>query len=174
MGKCGKKWEKMGKLFVFLHVESCIIMVTFIGEYNIRIDAKGRIVLPSAYLKQIGDMPQREVFILKEDLYEKCLVLYPISEWDRQNQLIRSKLNPFDREHNQFLRSFSKGAAEVTSDNVNRILIPKRLLEFANITKDIVLSGQDGKIEIWGAENYQGLWNSAPDFEMLAKKVMNS
>ncbi|HOG18954.1 MAG TPA: division/cell wall cluster transcriptional repressor MraZ [Salinivirgaceae bacterium] len=149
-------------------------MVTFIGEYNIRIDAKGRIVLPTAFIKQVGDIPQREVFILKEDMYEQCLVLYPISEWDRQNQIIRSKLNPFDREHNQFLRSFSKGAAEVSTDNVNRILIPKRLLEFAKITKDIVLSGQDGKIEIWSAEMYQSLWDNSPDFEQLAKKVMNS
>lgn len=165
---------KNGKLFVFLHVQSCLIMVTFIGEYNIRIDAKGRIVLPTAFIKQVGDIPQREVFILKEDMYEQCLVLYPISEWDRQNQIIRSKLNPFDREHNQFLRSFSKGAAEVSTDNVNRILIPKRLLEFAKITKDIVLSGQDGKIEIWSAEMYQNLWDNSPDFEQLAKKVMNS
>ncbi|MGI6479325.1 MAG: division/cell wall cluster transcriptional repressor MraZ [Salinivirgaceae bacterium] len=149
-------------------------MVTFIGEYNIRIDAKGRIVLPTAFIKQVGDIPQREVFILKEDMYEQCLVLYPISEWDRQNQIIRSKLNPFDREHNQFLRSFSKGAIEVSTDNVNRILIPKRLLEFAKITKEIVLSGQDGKIEIWSAEMYQSLWDNSPDFEQLAKKVMNS
>jgi|BioPla2DNA2_1021312.scaffolds.fasta_scaffold01553_4 MraZ protein len=164
----------MGKLFVFLHIQSCFIMVTFIGEYNIRIDAKGRIVLPTAFIKQVGDIPQREVFILKEDMYEQCLVLYPISEWDRQNQIIRSKLNPFDREHNQFLRSFSKGAIEVSTDNVNRILIPKRLLEFAKITKEIVLSGQDGKIEIWSAEMYQSLWDNSPDFEQLAKKVMNS
>ncbi|HPW66558.1 MAG TPA: division/cell wall cluster transcriptional repressor MraZ [Salinivirgaceae bacterium] len=149
-------------------------MVTFIGEYNIRIDAKGRIVLPTAFIKQVGDIPQREVFILKEDMYEQCLVLYPISEWDRQNQIIRSKLNPFDREHNQFLRSFSKGAVEVSTDNVNRILIPKRLLEFAKITKEIVLSGQDGKIEVWSAEMYQNLWDNSPDFEQLAKKVMNS
>ena len=164
----------MGKLFVFLHIQSCFIMVTFIGEYNIRIDAKGRIVLPTAFIKQVGDIPQREVFILKEDMYEQCLVLYPISEWDRQNQIIRSKLNPFDREHNQFLRSFSKGAIEVSTDNVNRILIPKRLLEFAKITKEIVLSGQDGKIEIWSAEMYQSLWDNSPDFDQLAKKVMNS
>ena len=164
----------MGKLFVFLHIQSCFIMVTFIGEYNFRIDSKGRIVLPTAFIKQVGDIPQREVFILKEDMYEQCLVLYPISEWDRQNQIIRSKLNPFDREHNQFLRSFSKGAIEVSTDNVNRILIPKRLLEFAKITKEIVLSGQDGKIEIWSAEMYQSLWDNSPDFEQLAKKVMNS
>ena len=169
MGKVGNNGEN-GKLFVFLHIQSCFIMVTFIGEYNIRIDAKGRIVLPTAFIKQVGDIPQREVFILKEDMYEQCLVLYPISEWDRQNQIIRSKLNPFDREHNQFLRSFSKGAIEVSTDNVNRILIPKRLLEFAKITKEIVLSGQDGKIEIWSAEMHQSLWDNSPDFEQLAKK----
>jgi MraZ protein len=160
-------------MFVFLPVENCIDMITFVGEYTIRIDAKGRLVLPSAFKKQVGGAPLSDSFILKEDMYEKCLVLYPAAEWERQNQIIRSRLNPFDKQHNQFLRSFSKGAIEVTLDSVNRLLVPKRLMEFANIDKDVVLSGQDGKIEIWSSESYQKLWESAPDFEELAKKVMN-
>jgi MraZ protein len=160
-------------MFVFLPVENCIVMVTFVGEYNIRIDAKGRLVLPSAFKKQVGEAASGDSYILKEDMYEQCLVLFPATEWERQNQIIRSKLNPFDKQHNQFLRSFSKGAIEVTLDSVNRFLVPKRLLEFAQIDKDVVLSGQDGKIEIWATEVYQRLWDNAPDFEELAKKVMN-
>ncbi|MDD2564474.1 MAG: division/cell wall cluster transcriptional repressor MraZ [Salinivirgaceae bacterium] len=164
---------RSGKVFVFLPIENCIDMIPFVGEYNVRIDAKGRLVLPSALKKQGDTTELGAVYILKEDMYEQCLVLYPASEWERQNTLIRSKLNPFDRAHNQFLRSFSKGAFEILLDSNNRLLIPKRLLEFAQIDRDVVLSGQDGKIEIWSADMYQQMWSKAPDFEQLAKKVMN-
>ena len=149
-------------------------MISFVGEYSVRIDAKGRLVLPSALKKQGVEADSAGMYVLKEDMYERCLVLYPAMEWERQNAIIRNKINPFDREHNQFLRSFSKGACEISLDSVNRILIPKRLLEYAQIERDVVLSGQDGKIEIWAAEIYQQMWNNAPDFEILAKKVMNN
>ena len=149
-------------------------MVTFIGEYNVKLDAKGRFVLPVAFIKQLDKESSGECFILKEDLFEGCLSFYPYSEWDRQNQIIREKINPFERQHNQFLRSFSKGAVEVSLDSINRILIPKRLIDYAQIQKDIVLSGQDGKIEIWSAESYEQHWKNAPDFESLAKDVLNS
>lgn len=149
-------------------------MATFIGEYNVKIDTKGRFVVPVAFMRQLDKDSADECFILKEDLFEKCLCIYPYSEWDRQNSIIREKINPFERQHNQFLRSFSKGAVEVSLDSTNRILIPKRLMDYAQIRKDIVLSGQDGKIEIWSAESYEQHWDNAPDFESLAKNVLNS
>lgn len=173
VGKSGTKCLKMAKKVISLPFENCIFMITFIGEYYIRIDVKGRLALPAAFKKQLGDDSSGGMFILKEDMYEQCLVLYPSSEWDRQNQIIRSKLNPFDRLHNQFLRSFSKGAIEVSLDSAGRLLIPKRLIDFAGIDKDIVLSGQDGKIELWSAEVYKSLWETTPDFAALANKVMN-
>ena len=169
MGVGGVIWEKM------LYFYNCKkrFIVNFVGEFTSKIDPKRRIVLPALFKKQLGNTPSSDLFILKEDLYEKCLVLYPMQEWERQNQIILEKLNPFNREHNQFLRIFSKGACEVTLDNVNRFLIPKRLLEYAGIEKDVVLSGQNSKIEIWAAESYQKIWDNPVDFGALADKIMN-
>ena len=101
-------------------------MTSFIGDYPCKVDAKGRITLPSAFKKQM-DPSVAGRFIVKKDIYEKCLVLYPLDEWQRQIQLLRSRLNPYNKTHNRFLREFSKGMIEATLDNNNRLLIPKRL-----------------------------------------------
>ena len=65
---------------------------------------------------------------------------------------IRKKMNPYNREHNMFLRNFFKGTAELSLDNNNRLLIPKRLMDLIGAERDVVLAGQDGRIEIWAAE----------------------
>jgi len=99
-----------------------IVMTTFIGDYTAKVDAKGRIVLPSAFKKQL-DPAANERFVVKKDVFEKCLVLFPMDEWERQVAIIRSKLNPYNKEHNRFLRGFYKVTAELALDSNNRILI---------------------------------------------------
>ena len=79
-------------------------MITFIGEYTCKVDAKGRIMLPSAFKKQMSGSNQ-EKFVIKKDIFENCLVLFPIDEWERQNRIIRKKINPYKKEHNLFLRN---------------------------------------------------------------------
>jgi MraZ protein len=145
-------------------------MATFIGEYTCRIDDKGRLMLPAAFKKQ---MPQeaKETFVVRKDIFEHCLVLYPLNEWQYQNQLIRSNVNPYKREHQDFLRAFYKGAAELELDSTNRILIPKRLLAEAGIDKEAILAGQATKIEIWAKERYDKVL-SGDDFAGLAEKIM--
>lgn len=146
-------------------------MATFIGDYNCRVDAKGRVILPVAFKKQ---MPAAalEKFVVKKDIFEKCLVLYPMDEWDRQNSIIRSRINPYNKEHSRFLRGFYKGTAEVVLDASNRILVPRRLLDLVGIDKEAVLAGQDGKIEIWSSDLYVGQEGEAGDFALLAEKIM--
>ena len=146
-------------------------MATFIGDYTCRVDSKGRIVLPSAFKKQ---MPQAAMdrFVVKKDIFEQCLVLYPMDEWDRQNSIIRSRINPYNKEHSQFLRGFYKGTAEVVLDANNRILIPRRLLDIAGIDSEAILAGQDGKIEVWSSNMYIEQTGEADDFAILAEKIM--
>lgn len=146
-------------------------MTTFIGDYTAKVDAKGRIVLPSAFKKQL-DQAANERFVVKKDVFEKCLVLFPMDEWERQVAIIRSKLNPYNKEHNRFLRGFYKGTAELALDSNNRILIPKRLLELVDIDKDVVLAGQDGKIELWSQDTYDAIEEKEDDFAALAEKIM--
>jgi len=146
-------------------------MTTFIGDYNCRVDEKGRVTFPSSLKKQMDTASQNR-FVVKKDIFEQCLVLYPIEEWERQNAIIRSKINPYNKEHNKFLRNFYRGSAEIVLDSNNRLLIPKRLLELAEISKEAILAGQYGKIEIWSKELYEEAEESHEDFAALAEKIM--
>jgi MraZ protein len=116
----------------------------------------------------------QDKFVIKKDIYEKCLVMYPMDEWERQNQLIRQNINPYNKEHNQFLREFYKDTAEVELDASNRFLIPARLLTLAGIDKDkdVVLAGQMGKIEVWAKELYDRTSENISDFGDLANKIL--
>lgn len=145
-------------------------MTNFIGDHPCKLDGKSRILFPAALKKQIEGDGDR--FVVKKDVFENCLVLYTMHEWERQNQIIRQKLNSFNKEHNAFLRGFYRGTAEVSLDNANRLLIPKRLLDLVGIDKDIVLAGQDAKIEVWAKESYEGMGYNETDFAALAEKIM--
>jgi MraZ protein len=146
-------------------------MATFIGDYTCKVDVKGRIILPMAFKKQMPADAQ-DHFVVRKDIFEKCLVLYAIEDWDRQLVKIRKKINPYNREQNMFLRNFFKGTAELTLDNNNRILVPKRLMDLIGADRDVVLAGQDGRIEIWAADIYDKIDMPAEDFANLAEKLM--
>lgn len=146
-------------------------MATFIGDYTCKVDVKGRIILPMAFKKQMPS-DARDQFVVRKDIFENCLVLYSIEDWNRQLEKIRKRINPYNREHNMFLRNFFKGTAELTLDNSNRMLVPKRLLDLIGAERDVVLAGQDGRIEIWSADAYEKLDMPAADFADLAEKLM--
>ena len=148
-------------------------MATFIGDFECKVDVKGRIILPMAFKKQMpAGAPDH--FVVRRDIFESCLVLYSIDDWNRQIEKIRSRINPYNREHNVFLRNFFKGTAELTLDSNNRLLIPKRLLELAGIDRDAVLAGQDGRIEIWAAGIYDKIDMPSDDFANLAEKLLGN
>jgi len=146
-------------------------MTTFIGDYNCKVDEKGRVTFPSTLKKQLGVVSEGR-FVVKKDIFEHCLVLFSIEEWERQNTLIRERINPYNKEHNKFLRNFYRGSAEIVMDGNNRMLIPKRLLDLAQISKEAILAGQDGKIEIWSKELYESAEQKHDDFAALAEKIM--
>ena len=111
-----------GKISLFLqHVPGNPGMITFIGEYTCKVDPKGRIMLPSAFKKQMPAGTE-DRFVIKPDIYETCLVMYPIREWERLNRIIRANTNPFNREHERFIRLFNDGKAELALDANNRQL----------------------------------------------------
>ena len=148
-------------------------MSSFIGDYDCKVDEKGRVLFPSALRKQITSAaPDR--FVVKKDIYEECLVLFPMEEWERQNALIRKNTNPYNKEHNQFLREFYRGTAEVSLDASGRLLFSKRLFEMVGIEKDVVFAGMNGKIEIWAKSKYDGAQMPSGDFASLADKILGS
>ena len=146
-------------------------MATFIGDYACKVDVKGRIILPMAFKKQMPADAQ-DHFVVRKDIFENCLVLYAMEDWNRQIEKIRKKINPYNREHNMFLRNFFKGTAELSLDSNNRLLIPKRLMDLIGAGRDVVLAGQDGRIELWAADVYDKIDMAAGDFADLAEKLM--
>jgi MraZ protein len=167
MGESGEKWE----IFIYFYKFNPFFMTNFIGDHICKVDTKGRIVLPATFKRQMS-LPVQDRFVVKKDIFEQCLVLYPMDEWERQNNLIRSKINPYNKEHNKFIRNFFRGTAELILDNNNRMLIPKRLMESVGIQKEVVLDGQSGKIEIWAKHIYETIAENEDEFALLAEKIM--
>ncbi|MFO7790902.1 MAG: division/cell wall cluster transcriptional repressor MraZ [Bacteroidota bacterium] len=142
----------------------------FIGEHIVKLDSAGRVLFPSAMKRQLGGREQ-EGFVIKEDIFEPCLVLYPMHEWERQNKILQQKLNPYNREHSRFMRQFYSSTAELYPDSNNRLLIPKRLLDKIEAKKDLVFAGLDTKIEIWPNEVWKDM-GTDDDFGSLAEKIL--
>lgn len=147
-------------------------MTGFLGEYEVRLDAKGRFLLPSGFKKQIPG--ETAPFVLNRG-FEKCLSLYTNQSWEPLFKKL-SQLNDFDPEVRKFKRYFLNGATPVELDTAGRILIPKNLMEYAGLEKDIVLVSAIDKIEIWDKAKYQEFFDSfSPEsFSDLAKQVMVS
>ena len=146
-------------------------MTTFIGDITCKLDNKARFLFPSTFKKQI-DASANIRFVLKKDIFEKCLILYPFREWEKQINIIREKINPYNKEHSRFLRGFYKDTAEISLDSNNRILIPKKFLQIARLEKEILLIGLDSKIEIWAKDIYDNLQHDNDEFVNLAEKIL--
>ncbi len=145
-------------------------MKPLIGEYECKMDSKGRFLMPSGLKKQLPEDQQSE-FVLNKGL-GKCLVLYPMSIWERELAKIQSR-NQYVKKNRDFTRWFMQGATHVGVDSNGRILIPKRLMGYANIEKDIILASQIDKVEIWDQQAYdQWMEESDTDFASLAEEVM--
>ncbi|MEH6535174.1 MAG: division/cell wall cluster transcriptional repressor MraZ [Psychroserpens sp.] len=146
-------------------------MNPLIGTYECKVDAKGRLMLPSALKKQLLPMMQNG-FVLKRAVFQPCLELYPMNEWDVLMQKV-NKLNRFKKKNNDFIRRFTAGLKQIEIDTAGRLLIPKDLVAFSGITKDIVVASAINIIEIWDKENYEKAIDDATgDFADLAEEVM--
>jgi MraZ protein len=144
-------------------------MASFIGEYQAKVDAKGRAMFPAPFRKQLGDGP--EEFVVNRG-FEKCLVVYPKKEWDAISKKINS-LNPFKAENRNFIRLFNNGATLVTLDAAGRLLLPKELMKYASIESEIYFAANGKKIEVWSKEAYDQVMSAdAENFAALAEKVM--
>ena len=136
-------------------------------------DAKGRLMVPSALKKQLAPMLQNG-FVLKRSVFQPCLELYPMEQWDEMMQKI-NKLNRFRKKNNDFIRRFTAGVKTVEVDTNGRLLIPKDLIGFAGIGKEIVLSSAINIIEIWDKDKYENAIDAASDdFADLAEEVMGN
>ena len=146
-------------------------MNTLIGTYECKVDAKGRLMLPVAFKKQLASVTEKG-FVLKRAVFQPCLELYPMQEWESMMQNV-NKLNRFKKKNNDFIRRFTAGVKSVDLDVSGRLLIPKDLVGFAGITKEIVVTSAVNIIEIWDKDKYEkAIDDAADDFADLAEDVM--
>lgn len=111
-------------------------------------------------------------FVIKRSVFQPCLELYPMDEWNLLMQKMNKK-NRFRKKNNDFIRRFSAGVKPVEIDATGRLLIPRNLMEIAGISKNVVLSSTINIIEIWDKDSYEKvLEETAVDFAELAEEVM--
>ncbi|MCT4581230.1 MAG: division/cell wall cluster transcriptional repressor MraZ [Flavobacteriales bacterium] len=147
-------------------------MTGFIGEYHCKIDAKGRLLLPAEMRKQLSAEDQG-TFVISRGV-DDCLSLYPMSEWEVVMAKLRT-LNRFKAKDRKFARMFQKGATKVVADSNERILLPKGLLGWAGVQKEIVLVANVDLWEIWDKTKYEDLMGEDwEDFDQLAAEVMGN
>ena len=148
-------------------------MNSIIGTYECKVDAKGRLMIPSALKKQLANS-LKDGFVLKRSVFQPCLELYPMNEWELMMQKI-NKLNRFVKKNNDFIRRFTAGVKVVEVDDLGRLLIPRDLIVFGSISKDIVLSSAVNIVEIWDKDLYESaIGGEEVDFADLAEDVMGN
>jgi MraZ protein len=174
--KSGEKWGNVGEndyLCSQTHKKSNIkeIRMRFLGNIEAKIDVKGRAFLPATFRKvlQAGG---EERLVLRKDVFQACLVLYPESVWNEQMDLLRSRLNRWNRQEQQVFRQFVSEVELVTLDGNGRFLIPKRYLRMAEIDQDIKFVGMDDTIEIWSSRKVEEQQMKPEDFGNALEQLM--
>lgn len=147
-------------------------MTSLIGEFDCKVDAKGRFMFPVNLRKQLEEVFEKG-FVINRNLHQKCLVLYPISEWNKLNKKL-SKLNRLIKANDVFVRKFTGGATSADADSTGRVLLPKSLVDYADIKSDIKVLGSNNVIEIWDKKLYENFLSQDVDIEKLAEDVLGN
>lgn len=165
---------KSGKTNLLLRYNNCrsVTMSNFLGEFDCKLDAKGRMMIPVGLKKQLPEAVNEGLVINRG--FEKHLVIYTRKEWNKIVDDL-SQLNQYEKKTREFIRYFTRGASELTLDSAGRVLLPKALLEYAGINADVVLSCQFNKIEVWAQDAYEAQMDNEPEnFANLAEEVMGN
>ncbi len=143
----------------------------FLGNIEAKIDAKGRAFLPASFRK-ILQTGGEEGLVLRKDVFQSCLVLYPESVWNEQMDAMRQRLNRWNKQQQQVFRQFVSEVELITLDGNGRFLIPKRYQRLAAIEQDIKFVGMGDTIEIWGLKKAEEQQMSADDFSNALEELM--
>lgn len=147
------------------------MLMRFVGNIEAKADAKGRVFFPSVFRKLLSAAGE-ERLIMRKDIFQPCLVLYPESVWNEQLDLLRSRLNRWNAQHQQIFRQFVSDVEIVGLDGNGRFLIPKRYLKMADIKQEVKFIGMDDTIEIWSAERTVQPFMDATAFGQAIESIM--
>ena len=144
----------------------------FLGNIEAKVDAKGRVFLPATFRKVLQTGGE-ESLVMRKDVFQPCLTLFPESVWNRQMDEMRSKLNRWDREHQSIFRQFVSDVEAVTLDGNGRFLIPKRYIEMADIQQGARFIGMGDSIEIWSEKNTEKPFMEPEEFGVALESIMS-
>lgn len=145
----------------------------FLGNISAKLDTKGRVFMPATFRK-ILQAAGEENIVLRKDIFQPCLVIYPESVWNGVMDMMRSRLSRWNRKEQQIFRQFVSDVEILSLDGNGRFLIPKRHLRMANIQQEVSLVGVDDTIEIWSAEERDKQLLPGDEFEQAINDMMGS
>lgn len=148
-------------------------MLQFVGNIEAKLDAKNRVFLPAVFRKTLLAASQSSL-VLRKDIYQNCLILYPQEVWNNELATIKQKLNRWDKQQSQLLRQFTVDAEMVDIDANGRILLPKRFLEMLKLDTEVTFIGVDNMIEIWSKDELNNSLLPNDDFGAMLGDLMNT
>ncbi|RNC67132.1 division/cell wall cluster transcriptional repressor MraZ [Proteiniphilum sp. X52] len=146
-------------------------MLQFLGNMEAKADAKGRIFVPAIFRKRLQSEGE-EFLVLRKDIFQECLVLYPGSVWEKEIETLRGRLNKWNKEQQQIFRQFVLDAERLEMDANGRILISKRYLQMVSIGSDVRFLGVDDTIEIWAKEKLEKPLVDPDEFSLKLQQLM--
>ncbi|MDA3816252.1 MAG: hypothetical protein PF486_02675 [Prolixibacteraceae bacterium] len=146
-------------------------MPDFSNQYHATVDDKGRVVLPAAYKREMGEAFNR-VFSIEIDPYEKCLNLYPLSSWEKRLAFIRSRLNANDPRHSRLLDKFYQSFVKTNIAENGRVNIPNSFLDKMGIDREVVFTGQGDRIRLWEAKAYEAAMLPDEEYPALFEELL--
>ena len=148
-------------------------MIQFLGNIEAKTDAKGRVFIPAVFRKQL-QAASEERLVLRKDVYQDCLVLYPESVWFATQNQLRQRLNKWNAQQQNIFRQFVSDAEIMVPDGNGRILLPKRHLLMAGIQSDVRFIGVDNTLEIWAKERAEQPFMNSEEFSEALQKALET
>ncbi len=146
-------------------------MIRFLGNIEAKTDSKGRVFIPASFRKQLQAATEDKL-ILRKDVFQDCLVLYPESVWFKTQNQLRGRLNKWNAKHQEIFRQFVSDAEIMIPDGNGRILLPKRYLQMAGIQNEVRFIGMDNTIEIWAKERAELPFMDPKEFSNSLQDVL--
>ena len=146
-------------------------MNRFIGNIDAKADSKGRVFVPAVFRKILNESGEDQL-ILRKDVYQDCLILYPFQTWNDELNDLRSKLNKWNKEHQRIYRQFVLDSEKLEMELNGRILIPKRYMQMVGISSEVRFVGMDQTIELWSRSKLEQSLLTPEDFEAGVQKLL--
>ena len=146
-------------------------MIRFLGNIEAKTDTKGRVFIPAGFRKQL-QAASEERLVLRKDVFQDCLILYPESVWFKTQNQLRQRLNKWNAKHQQIFRQFVSDAEIMIPDGNGRILLPKRYLQMAGIQSEVRFIGVDNTIEIWAKEKAEQSFMDPEEFSEALQDIL--